>query len=42
MEFMKLKTKISQMKILLDGQMSRPDSTKENINEHKQKEIQFI
>lgn len=42
MEFMKLKNIISQMKILLDGQMSRPDSTEENINEHKQKEIQNI
>ena len=42
MEFMKLKNIISQMKILLDGQMSRPDSTKENINEHKEKEIQNI
>lgn len=42
MEFMKLKNIVSQMKNLLDGQKSRPDSTKENINEHKEKEIQNI
>lgn len=42
MEFMKLKNIISQMKILLDGQKSRPDSTKENINERKETEIQNI
>lgn len=42
MEFMKLKNIISQMKILLDGQKSRPDSTKENINERKEIEIQNI
>ena len=30
------------MKILLDGYKSRPDSTKESINEHKEKEIQNI
>ena len=42
MEFMKLKNIISQMKILIDGQKSRPDSTKENINERKEIEIQNI